>query len=80
MKIEKAIENIKEQIYTENGKHFNYIDICNTFDDECENFICAIETVINSYLKEKARADKIEKDYSKALTKIDELEANEEAE
>jgi len=32
----------------------------------------AIETVINNYLKEKARADKLEKEYSKMLTILDE--------
>ena len=31
---------------------------------------------MNGYLKQKARADKLEKDYSKALTKIDELKAD----
>lgn len=36
--------------------------------------IDAIKDLLNLYYKEKARADKLEKDYSKALTKIDELE------
>jgi hypothetical protein len=40
---------------------------------EYEKEIQAIDIMVNSYLKEKARADKLEKDYSKALTKIDEL-------
>lgn len=36
-----------------------------------EKEISAIEGIINLYLKEKARADKLEKDYSDLLTKID---------
>lgn len=43
--------------------------------EEWKNEIDAIETMINGYKKEKARADKLEKDYSKALTRIDELES-----
>ena len=35
--------------------------------------IKAIETIINLYNKEKARADKLVKDYSELLTKLDEL-------
>lgn len=34
----------------------------------------AIEGIINLYLKEKARADKLEKDYSKLLSKMDKEE------
>lgn len=36
-----------------------------------EKEVRAIEGIINLYFKEKARADKLEKDYSKLLTKID---------
>lgn len=38
------------------------------------NEYVAIQGLLDLYCKEKARADKLEKDYSKALTKIDELE------
>ena len=31
-----------------------------------------IENLLNEYLKEKARADKLEKEYSKMLSKLDE--------
>ncbi|MCI8700041.1 MAG: hypothetical protein HFJ47_01705 [Clostridia bacterium] len=40
-----------------------------------KNEVKAIETIINSHNKEKARADKLEKEYSKMLTKLDEYEA-----
>lgn len=43
---------------------------------EWTNEINAIDTMINNYNREKARADKLEKDYSKSLTKIDELESD----
>lgn len=36
--------------------------------------IKAIENIVNSYNREKARADKLEKEYSTMLTKIDEYE------
>jgi hypothetical protein len=52
--------NIEESIeYLKNYK----------YDNEVRQ---AIETVINNYLKEKARADKLEKEYSKMLTILDE--------
>lgn len=38
------------------------------------NECVAIQGLLDLYCKEKARADKLEKDYSEALTKIDELE------
>ena len=38
-----------------------------------EKEIKALEKLSNLYEKEKARADKLEKDYSKLLTKLDEL-------
>lgn len=50
MNIEEAIKKIKEIIYWSNGQKAEYIDIsfC-TYDDEinCEEFIEAIETVLN---------------------------------
>ena len=36
--------------------------------------IRAIENIVNAYFREKARADKLEKEYSKMLTQIDEYE------
>lgn len=38
--------------------------------------IKALEKLSNLYEKEKARANKLEKDYSKLLTKLDELGAD----
>lgn len=53
------------------------IDIENGNIEDVEHWkkeIKAIETIINSYNREKARADKLEKEYSQMLTKIDEYE------
>ena len=41
--------------------------------------IKAVENIINSYNREKARADKLEIEYSKMLTKIDEYEVERQA-
>ena len=61
---EEAIEILKDNIKSLEGhtpfKHTNY------------KKVQAIEIVINNYLKEKARADKLEKEYSKMLTILDE--------
>lgn len=38
--------------------------------------IQSIKNIVDNYLKEKARADNLEKEYSKMLTKIDEYEVN----
>lgn len=40
------IEIIKQVIYTEQGEKMSYIDIDNVIDNECENFIQAIENLI----------------------------------
>ena len=40
------IEIIKQVIYTEKGEKMSYIDIDNIIDNECENFIQAIENLI----------------------------------
>lgn len=40
------IEIIKQVIYTEQGEKMSYIDIDNIIDNECENFIQAIENLI----------------------------------
>lgn len=80
METEKAIEVLlklkkgNEEVINTESKIFHKSNDEDTQHYKCE--IEAIETIINSYLKEKARADKIEKDYSKALTKIDELKSD----
>lgn len=40
------IEIINQVIYTEQGEKMRYIDIDNVIDNECENFIQAIENLI----------------------------------
>ena len=40
------IEIIKNIIYSDNGAKMEYIDINNIIDNECENFIQAIENLI----------------------------------
>lgn len=40
------IEIIKQVIYTKQGEKMSYIDIDNIIDNECENFIQAIENLI----------------------------------
>lgn len=40
------IEIIKQVIYTEQGEKMKYIDIDNLIDDDCKNFIQAIENLI----------------------------------
>ena len=40
------IEIIKQVIYTEQGEKMNYIDIDDIIDNECKNFIQAIENLI----------------------------------
>ena len=54
------------------------IDLRNNNKDDIEHWekeINAIENIVNAYYREKARADKLEKDYSKLLTEKDEEEA-----
>lgn len=58
------------------------IDLANDNTEDVEHWkreIEAIKAVVNSYYREKARADKLEKEYSKMLTKIDECEADDKA-
>lgn len=58
------------------------IDLANQNIEDAKHWtreIQAIETVTNAYYREKARADKLEKEYSKMLTKIDEYEADDKA-
>lgn len=66
MNIQKQIEEILIKIRT--GKEV-------TIGDDT-----IIENLLNTYLKEKARADKLEKEYSKMLTKLDENNLLEELE
>lgn len=56
---------------------YSQMKVKNDDDEDIQHFkkeIKSIKNIVNNYLKEKARADKLEKDYSKALTRIDELE------
>ena len=51
------------------------IDIRNNNYEDIEHWkreIKAVENVVNAYYREKARADKLENDYSKLLTETDE--------
>lgn len=63
--IEKLIKQVKELE--------KYKEIIANIDTKF--FFYFAEKIINSYNKEKARADKLEKDYSKLLTKVDDLES-----
>lgn len=58
------------------------IDLLNNNTEDIEHWkreIEAIKTLVNAYYREKARADKLEKEYSKMLTRIDEYEADDKA-
>lgn len=69
--IEEAISQVNDFI---KDREF-FIENDDDNDDEVEVFkkdTQAIETIMNAYFKEKARADKLEKDFSKALSKLDE--------
>lgn len=80
MELEEAIEKLlelkkgNEEVINTESKIFHKSNDEDTqhYKDEIE----AIEIVINDSLKNKARADKMEKDYSKALTRIDKLKAD----
>lgn len=48
-------------------------------DEDIQYFkkeIQSIKNIVNNYLKEKARADKLEKEYSIMLSQLDEREIN----
>ena len=45
-------------------------------NDEDKKEIQSIKNIVNNYLKEKARADKLEKEYSIMLSQLDEREIN----
>lgn len=51
----------------------------NDNDEDIQYFkkeIQSIKNIVNNYLKEKARADKLEKEYSIMLSQLDEREIN----
>lgn len=70
------IEIINQVIYTEQGKKMNYIDIDNIIDNECENFIQAIENLIqrNKNLEQIEQEHKEENE--RLRDKIKDLEDN----
>lgn len=58
---------------------YSQMKVKNDNDEDIQYYkkeIQSIKNIVNNYLKEKARADKLEKEYSKMLTKIDEYEVN----
>lgn len=58
---------------------YSQMKVKNDNDEDIQYFkkeIQSIKNIVDNYLKEKARADKLEKEYSKMLTKIDEYEVN----
>ena len=58
---------------------YSQLKVKNDNDEDIQYFkkeIQSIKNIVNNSLKEKARADKLEKEYSKMLTKIDEYEVN----
>lgn len=58
---------------------YSQMKVKNDNDEDIQYFkkeIQSIKNIVNNSLKEKARADKLEKEYSKMLTKIDEYEVN----
>lgn len=74
--IEEDIETLEEIV--KGNKECLAIDLRNNNKDDIEHWekeINAIENIVNAYYREKARADKLEKDYSKLLTEKDEEEA-----
>lgn len=63
------IEIINQVIYTEQGEKMSYIDIDNAIDNECENFIQAIQNLIQ---RNKLLEKQILEDSSYAmLTKLE---------
>lgn len=58
---------------------YSQMKVKNDNDEDIQYYkkeIQSIKNIVDNYLKEKARADKLEKEYSKMLTKIDEYEVN----
>lgn len=58
---------------------YSQMKVKNDNDEDIQYYkkeIQSIKNIVDKYLKEKARADKLEKEYSKMLTKIDEFKVN----
>lgn len=58
---------------------YSQMKVKNDNDEDIQYYkkeIQSIKNIVDNYLKEKARAYKLEKEYSKMLTKIDEYEVN----
>lgn len=58
---------------------YSQMKVKNDNDEDIQYYkkeIQSIKNIVDNYLKEKAIADKLEKEYSKMLTKIDEYEVN----
>lgn len=58
---------------------YSQMKVKNDNDEDIQYYkkeIQSIKNIVDKHLKEKARADKLEKEYSKMLTKIDEYEVN----
>ena len=58
---------------------YSQMKVKNDNDEDIQYFkkeIQSIKNIVNNYLKEKARADKLEKEYSAMLTESDEDECN----
>lgn len=77
MELEEAIKGLKDIIKGDKDCMESIASqVNNTENDEdymhFKKEIESIETIVNAYKKEKARADKLEKEYSKMLTKLDE--------
>lgn len=63
MKEDEILETV--EIFLDGERHYDTIGL---------NKYLAIQGLLDLYCKEKARADKLEKDYTEMLTKIYELE------
>lgn len=58
---------------------YSQMKVKNDNDEDIQYYkkeIQSIKNIVNNYLKEKARADKLEKEYSAMLTESDENECN----
>lgn len=58
---------------------YSQMNVKNDNDEDIQYYkkeIQSIKNIVDNYLKEKARADKLEKEYSAMLTKLDENECN----
>ena len=58
---------------------YSQLKVKNDNDEDIQYYkkeIQSIKNIVNNYLKEKARADKLEKEYSIMLSQLDEREIN----